>query len=130
MSFSSSVSSSSSPNASWSFFEDQQRCGFLVGGGDRDEAARGGERGLVTTLAPLQRGEGHERRYFYGSVWAVTCAQPVLWLLWQVLPQARAFTAIKLLVFVSILGVVGNLARRGLLPRTRPIVAGEWAISD
>ena len=25
---------------------------------------------------------------------------------------------------------VGNLARRGLLPRTRPIVPGELAISD
>jgi hypothetical protein len=25
---------------------------------------------------------------------------------------------------------MGNLARRGLLPRTRPIVPGELAISD
>ena len=30
------------------------------------------------------RNEGHERRYFYGSVWAVANAQPVLWLLWKV----------------------------------------------
>ena len=30
------------------------------------------------------QGEGHERRYFYGSVWAVAIAQPVLWLLWKV----------------------------------------------
>ena len=27
------------------------------------------------------RGEGHERRYFYGAVWAVTSAQPLLWVL-------------------------------------------------
>ena len=33
-------------------------------------------------------------------------------------------------VFVGILAWVGNLARRGLLPRTRPIVPGELAISD
>jgi hypothetical protein len=40
------------------------------------------------------------------------------------------FDVIKLAVFVGILGYVGNLARRGLLPRTRPIVPGELAISD
>ena len=28
-----------------------------------------------------QQGEGHERRFFYGSVWAVCIAQPILWLL-------------------------------------------------
>jgi len=31
---------------------------------------------------------------------------------------------------VGILAAVGWMARLGLLPRTRPIVAGEWAISD
>jgi hypothetical protein len=86
--------------------------------------------GLLPRVKRSTKGEGHERRYFYGAVWAVTIAQPVLWLLWKVLPQARGFDVIKLLVFVSILGLVGNLARRGLLPRTRPIVPGEWAISD
>ena len=35
---------------------------------------------------------------------------------------------LKLVVFVGILAWVGNLARRGLLPRTRPIVPGELAI--
>ena len=29
------------------------------------------------------KGEGHERRYFYGSVWAVCWAQPALWLMWK-----------------------------------------------
>jgi hypothetical protein len=76
------------------------------------------------------KGEGHERRYFYGSVWAVCIAQPVLWLLWKVLPRTQAMDALKLAVFVGILAFVGNLARRGLLPRTRPIVPGELAVSD
>jgi hypothetical protein len=76
------------------------------------------------------KGEGHERRYFYGSVWAVCCAQPALWLMWKVLPQTRVADTIKLVVFVAILAVMGNLARRGTLPRTRPIVPGEIAVSD
>ena len=76
------------------------------------------------------KNEGHERRYFYGSVWAVCIAQPVLWLLWTILPRSRAMDVLKLVVFVGILAWVGNLARRGLLPRTRPIVPGELAISD
>ena len=33
-------------------------------------------------------------------------------------------------IFIGILAWVGNLARRGLLPRTRPIVPGELAVSD
>ena len=76
------------------------------------------------------QGEGHERRYFYGSVWAVAIGQPVLWLLWKVVPPGRAGDAAKLLVFVGILAVVGHMSRLGLLPRTRPIVPGELAISD
>ena len=32
--------------------------------------------------------------------------------------------------FVGILAFVGNLARLGRLPRTRPIVPGEIAVSD
>ena len=42
----------------------------------------------------------------------------------------RRFDTIKLVVFVGILTFVGNLARRGRLPRTRPIVPGELAVSD
>ena len=33
-------------------------------------------------------------------------------------------------VFLGILAFVGNLARLGRLPRTRPIVPGEIAVSD
>jgi len=86
--------------------------------------------GLLPRVKRSTQGEGHERRYFYGSVWAVCIAQPVLWLLWKVLPRGTVADSVKLLIFVGILAVVGNLARRGLLPRTRPIVPGELAVSD
>lgn len=86
--------------------------------------------GWLPRVGRSTKGEGHERRYFYGSVWAVCIAQPVLWLLWRVLPQSRGFDLLKLSVFLAILAYVGNLARRGLLPRTRPILPGELAVSD
>jgi hypothetical protein len=89
-----------------------------------------GALGLLPRVKRSTQGEGHERRYFYGSVWAVAIAQPILWVLWKVLPQARVADVIKLVVFVAVLAWVGNRARRGLLPRTRPIVPGELAISD
>ena len=54
------------------------------------------------------QGEGHERRFFYGSVWAVCIAQPVLWLLWKVLPQTRIGDAVKLAIFLGILAFVGQ----------------------
>ena len=87
--------------------------------------------GLLPRVRALTKGEGHERRYFYGSVWAVCFAQPVAGLLWIVLPaHSRIADSIKLTVFVAILVFTGLLARRGLLPRTRRIVPGELAISD
>jgi hypothetical protein len=84
--------------------------------------------GQLPRVKASTKGEGRERRYFYGSVWAVCIAQPVLWLLWKVLPHSRGADILKLVVFLGILGYVGNLARRGLLPRTRPILPGEWAV--
>ena len=89
-----------------------------------------GALGRLPRVKPSTKGEGHERRYFYGSVWAVCFAQPTLWLLWKVLPQTRPADALKLFVFLAILAFVGNLARLGRLPRTRPIVPGELAVSD
>lgn len=89
-----------------------------------------GALGRLPRVKASTAGEGHERRYFYGSVWAVAIAQPCLWVLWHVLPRGFAGDLIKLVVFVGVLAFVGNLARLGLLPRTRPIVPGEWAISD
>jgi hypothetical protein len=89
-----------------------------------------GALGRLPRVKASTQGEGHERRYFYGSVWAVCIAQPILWVLWKVLPETRTSDAVKLAVFLAILAYVGNMARRGLLPRTRPIVPGELAVSD
>jgi hypothetical protein len=89
-----------------------------------------GALGYLPRVKASTKGEGHERRYFYGFVWAVCCAQPTLWLLWKVLPETRLADALKLALFLGILVFVGNLARLGRLPRTRPIVPGELAISD
>jgi hypothetical protein len=89
-----------------------------------------GGMGRLPRVKPSTKGEGHERRFFYGSVWAVCWAQPVLWLLWKILPHTRISDSFKLLVFVGILAWVGNRARLGRLPRTRPIVPGEIAVSD
>ena len=49
-----------------------------------------GAAGRLPRVKRSTSGEGHERRYFYGAVWAVCLAQPVLWLLWAVLPPTRA----------------------------------------
>ena len=85
---------------------------------------------LLPRVKASTKGEGHERRYFYGSVWAVCWAQPALWLMWKTVPRTTAGDTLKLVVFVAILAYVGNLARLGRLPRTRPIVPGEFAVSD
>ena len=89
-----------------------------------------GAAGWLPRVKASTKGEGHERRFFYGSVWAVCIAQPILWALWKLLPHSRPSDALKLAVFVGILAWVGNLARLGLLPRTRPILPGEVAVSD
>ena len=89
-----------------------------------------GALGKLPRVKASTQGEGHERRYFYGSVWAVTIAQPILWVLWKTLPVGRIADLTKLLVFIGVLAFVGHLSRRGRLPRTRPIVPGELAVSD
>ena len=73
--------------------------------------------GQLPRVKASTQGEGHERRYFYGSVWAVAIAQPMLWLMWKVAAADgyRGRRACKLVVFVGILAFVGNLARLGLL---------------
>jgi hypothetical protein len=89
-----------------------------------------GALGKLPRVKPSTAGEGHERRYFYGSVWAVTIAQPILLVMWKLMPRGTVYDAMKLVVFVGVLVMVGYCARLGLLPRTRPIVPGELAISD
>jgi hypothetical protein len=89
-----------------------------------------GALGALPRVKPSTKGEGDERRYFYGTVWAVCLAQPVLWILWKALPNSPASDWLKLGAFSGMLLFMAFLAARGALPRTRRIVPGEWAISD
>jgi hypothetical protein len=89
-----------------------------------------GAAGVLPRVKASTKGEGHERRYFYGAVWASCVAQPVLGILWKLLPHSRPADAVKLVIFTGILAYFGWLAGHGVLPRTRPIVPGELAISD
>lgn len=84
-----------------------------------------GALGKLPRVGPSTKGEGIERRYFYGSVWAVTTAQTLLLVLWKTLPLTRTGSAIKLVVFAGALLAMGTAAYNGLLPRTRPILPGE-----
>jgi hypothetical protein len=86
--------------------------------------------GILPRVRPSTKGEGTERRYFYGSVWAVTLAQTVLMILWKALPRSHAGDVIKLAVYVIALVALGLCARFGLLPRTRPILPGELMVAD
>ena len=86
--------------------------------------------GKLPRVAPSTKGEGVERRYFYGSVWAVTAAQTVLLVLWKTLPETRTGSLTKLAIFVAVLVIMGLAAWRGILPRTRPILPGELMVSD
>jgi hypothetical protein len=84
-----------------------------------------GVAGKLPRVGRSTKGEGTERRYFYGSVWAVTIAQTLLLALWKTLPQTREVSLVKLIVFTGALATMGWAASRGALPRTRPIVPGE-----
>jgi len=86
--------------------------------------------GKLPRVGPSTKGEGTERRYFYGSVWAVTAAQTALLILWKTLPTNQATSLIKLFVFVAVLAFMGLLAYQGKLHRTRPILPGEFMVSD
>jgi hypothetical protein len=89
-----------------------------------------GATGKLPRVGPSTKGEGTERRWFYGSVWAVTIAQTLLLLFWKALPLTRMATMVKLGIYVSALLLVGLAAWRGMLPRTRPIVPGELMVAD
>jgi hypothetical protein len=86
--------------------------------------------GKLPRVGMSTKGEGTERRYFYGTVWAVTAAQTVLLVLWKTLPNTQGANQIKLGVFEAVLLLMGYLAYRGKLYRTRPIVPGEVMVSD
>ena len=51
-----------------------------------------GALGKLPRVGPSTKGEGTERRYFYGTVWAVTAAQTVLLVLWKTLPNTQPAT--------------------------------------
>jgi hypothetical protein len=89
-----------------------------------------GATGVLPRVRPSTKGEGTERRYFYGSVWAATVAQAILLALWKTLPETRTAGLVKLLAFMGTLLLMGLAAYRGALPRTRPIVPGEPMIAD
>lgn len=86
--------------------------------------------GRLPRVMASTKGEGSERRYFYGTVWSVTMAQVVLLVLWKLLPRTPATDILKLAVYAALLAFMGVLAYRGRLPRTRPIVPGELAVAD
>ena len=86
--------------------------------------------GALPRVGRSTKGEGTERRYFYGSVWAVTVAQALLLAGWKILPATRAASAAKLGVFVGTLLAMGLAAHRGMLTRTRPILPGEAMVAD
>lgn len=89
-----------------------------------------GAAGRLPRVKASTKNEGHERRFFYGSVWAVCIAQPVLWQMWLWLPHTRFADALKLAVFLGICAWVAWLSSRGVLPRTRKVRPGELAVSD
>lgn len=86
--------------------------------------------GNLPRVGPSTKGEGTERRYFYGSVWAVTAAQTLLLILWKMLPIDATTSWIKLGAYVGALALMGGLAYQGVLPRTRPILPGESMVAD
>lgn len=89
-----------------------------------------GALGKLPRVKASTEGEGTERRYFYGTVWAMCIAQPAVWFLYLLLPRNRTTDVIELVVFVGLLGLAGYLSYRGHLPRTRKIVPGELAALD
>ena len=87
-----------------------------------------GALGALPRVGRSTKGEGIERRYFYGSVWAVTTAQILLLVLWKSLPLTRTGSLVKLAVYSGTLLAMGLAAYNGALPRTRPIMPGELMV--
>jgi hypothetical protein len=86
--------------------------------------------GVLPRVMRSTKGEGIERRYFYGAVWAAVTAQTTLLVLWKTLPKTPATNELKLAAFVLILIAVGLAAGFGMLPRTRPIIPGDLMMAD
>jgi len=89
-----------------------------------------GVAGLLPRARRSTKGEGFERRYFYGAVWSITLAQTALLILWKTLPKNHDTDIEKLIAYVAVLVAVAIVSAFGLLPRTRPILPGEVMIAD
>ncbi|MGC2659810.1 MAG: hypothetical protein WA324_17770 [Bryobacteraceae bacterium] len=89
-----------------------------------------GALGQLPRVGQSTKGEGIERRYFYGSVWAVTIAQTIMLALWKTLPLSHVANAVKLGIYLAALTCAGAAASLGLLPRTRPIIPGQLVVAD
>jgi hypothetical protein len=89
-----------------------------------------GALGKLPRVEPSTRQEGTHRRYFYGTIWAVTASQTVLLVLWKSLPLNGVTNLVKLGGFMGTLALMGWFAYRGMLPRTRPILPGESMVAD
>jgi hypothetical protein len=87
-----------------------------------------GALGILPRVRRSTKGEGTERRYFYGTVWSVTLSQTLLMVFWKALPRSHGGDVVKLVVYVAALAVCAFAATRGVFPRTRPIVAGEYMV--
>jgi hypothetical protein len=84
-----------------------------------------GALGKLPRVGPSTKTEGMERRYFYGSVWAVTAAQTLLLVLWKTVPRNETGNLMKLFAYLAALAFMGYLSAQGKLYRTRPILPGE-----
>ncbi len=84
-----------------------------------------GALGKLPRVGPSTKTEGMERRYFYGSVWAVTAAQTLLLVLWKTVPRNETGNLVKLFAYLAALAFMGYLSAQGKLYRTRPILPGE-----
>jgi hypothetical protein len=84
-----------------------------------------GALGKLPRVGPSTKTEGMERRYFYGSVWAVTGAQTLLLVLWKSVPHTETGNIVKLAAYIAALAFMGWLSAQGKLYRTRPILPGE-----
>ncbi len=60
-----------------------------------------GVAGVLPRVRKSTKGEGTERRYFYGSVWSVTLAQALLLVLWKALPRSHGADIAKLAIYVT-----------------------------
>ena len=86
--------------------------------------------GILPRARRSTKGEGFERRYFYGAVWSVTLAQTTLLILWKTMPKNHATDIEKLTAYLAVALAVAVVSTFGLLPRTRPILPGEFMVAD